>query len=140
MNAAIEAARAGEDGRGFAVVAEEVRRLAERSKRSAGEIAVIVDGVREETNATVMSMEKGAKQMQAGLVLLGRVTDAAGNVRLTTQQQRSATSQVVETMEQLTDASRQVSATAQQIATAAGDLADLAGNLEATSATARARY
>ena len=31
-------------------------------------------------------------------------------VRLTTQQQRSATSQVVETMEQLTDASRQVSA------------------------------
>jgi len=135
LNAAIEAARAGEEGRGFAVVAEEVRRLAERSKGSAGDIAVIVGGVREETNATVMAMEKGAKQMQAGLVLLERVTDAAGHVRLTTQQQRSATSQVVETMEQLTDASRQVSATAQQIAAAAGSLADLAGNLEATAAT-----
>jgi len=134
LNAAIEAARAGEEGRGFAVVAEEVRRLAERSKGSAGDIAVIVGGVREETNATVMAMEKGAKQMQAGLVLLERVTDAAGHVRLTTQQQRSATSQVVETMEQLTDASRQVSATAQQIAAAAGSLADLAGNLEATAA------
>ena len=135
LNAAIEAARAGEEGRGFAVVAEEVRRLAERSKGSAADIAVIVGGVREETNATVMAMEKGAKQMQAGLVLLERVTDAAGHVRLTTQQQRSATSQVVETMEQLTDASRQVSATAQQIAAAAGSLADLAGNLEATAAT-----
>ena len=140
LNAAIEAARAGEEGRGFAVVAEEVRRLAERSKGSAGDIAVIVGGVREETNATVMAMEKGAKQMQAGLVLLERVTDAAGHVRLTTQQQRSATSQVVETMEQLTDASRQVSATAQQIAAAAGNLADLAGNLEATAATTRERY
>ena len=140
LNAAIEAARAGEEGRGFAVVAEEVRRLAERSKGSASDIAVIVDGVREETNATVMAMEKGAKQMQAGLMLLERVTDAAGQVRLTTQQQRSATSQVVETMEQLTDASRQVSATAQQIAAAAGNLADLAGNLETTAATTRNRY
>ena len=140
LNAAIEAARAGEEGRGFAVVAEEVRRLAERSKGSAADIAVIVGGVREETNATVMAMEKGAKQMQAGLVLLERVTDAASHVRLTTQQQRSATSQVVETMEQLTDASRQVSATAQQIAAAAGSLADLAGNLEATAANARERY
>jgi methyl-accepting chemotaxis protein len=135
LNAAIEAARAGEEGRGFAVVAEEVRRLAERSKGSAADIAIIVDGVREESNATVMAMEKGAKQMQAGLILLERVTDAAGMVRLTTQQQRSATSQVVETMEQLTDASRQVSATAQQIAASAGTLADLAGNLEATVAT-----
>jgi methyl-accepting chemotaxis protein len=138
LNAAIEAARAGEDGRGFAVVAEEVRRLAERSKGSAGDIAVIVDGIRDETNATVMAMEKGAKQMQSGLLLLERVTDAAAQVRLTTQQQRSATGQVVDTMEQLTDASRQVSATAQQIAAAAGTLADLAGNLEHTAVTTHA--
>ncbi len=66
LNAAIEAARAGENGRGFAVVADEVRRLAERSKTSAGDIAIIVDAVQGETNATVMAMEKGAKQMQRG--------------------------------------------------------------------------
>jgi methyl-accepting chemotaxis protein len=136
LNAAIEAARAGENGLGFAVVADEVRRLAERSKTSAGDIASIVTAVQTETNATVMAMEKGAKQMQQGLMLLEAVTDANGQVRLTTQQQRSATAQVVETMEQLTDASRQVSATAQQIAAAAGTLADLAGNLETTAATA----
>jgi methyl-accepting chemotaxis protein len=135
LNAAIEAARAGENGRGFAVVADEVRRLAERSKTSAGDIAIIISAVQGETNATVMAMEKGAKQMQQGLHLLAAVTDANNQVRLTTQQQRTANAQVVETMEQLTDASRQVSATAQQIAAAAGTLADLAGNLETTAAT-----
>ena len=140
LNAAIEAARAGENGRGFAVVADEVRRLAERSKTSAGEIAIIIAAVQGETNATVMVMEKGAKQMQRGLILLAAVTDANNQVRLTTQQQRTANAQVVETMEQLTDASRQVSATAQQIADAAGDLADLAGNLQTTATTTRERY
>jgi len=133
LNAAIEAARAGEHGRGFAVVADEVRRLAERSKSSAGDIAEIVSAVQHETNATVMAMEKGAKQMQQGLLQLEAVTDANGQVSLTTQQQRSATAQVVETMEQLADASRQISITARQIAASAGDLADLAHNLEATA-------
>src|SRR6266571_4985296 len=138
--AAIEAARAGENGLGFAVVADEVRRLAERSKVSAAEIADIVAAVQDETNATVMAMETGAKQMHQGLALLAAVADANDQVRLTTQQQRSATVQVVETMEQLTDSSRQVSATAQQIAAAAGSLADLAGNLETAAAAAKERY
>src|SRR5205085_12516326 len=62
LNAAIEAARAGEGGRGFAVVADEVRRLAERSKSSAAGTAEIVEGIQEETDATVLAMEQGAEQ------------------------------------------------------------------------------
>jgi methyl-accepting chemotaxis protein len=134
LNAAIEAARAGESGRGFAVVADEVRRLAERSKTSAAGIATIIDRVHGETSATVMAMEKGAKQMQSGLALLETVAEATAQVRLTTQQQRSATGQVVETMDQLTDVSRQVSATTTQIAASAAALAALATSLNGAEA------
>jgi methyl-accepting chemotaxis protein len=130
LNAAIEAARAGDGGRGFAVVADEVRRLAERSKASAADIAKVIEGAQAESNATVVNMERSARQMQEGLSLLGEVADATARVRLTTQQQRSATDQVVVTMEQISSSSGQVSATAQQIAASAGELASLAADLE----------
>jgi methyl-accepting chemotaxis protein len=121
-------------------VADEVRRLAERSKASAADIAQIVEGTRDQTAVTLEAMEKGAGQMRQGLALLERAADAAAEVRLTTAQQRSAAEEVVDHMERATEASQQVSLTAQQIAASAGNLATLASDLRQSASTTRARF
>jgi len=50
LNAAIEAARAGEAGKGFAVVSDEIRKLAEDSKKTVGQIQNI-------TNKVILAVE-----------------------------------------------------------------------------------
>jgi methyl-accepting chemotaxis protein len=56
LNAAIEAARAGEAGRGFAVVADEVRKLAERTTRSATEVGEIIGQLSGKVQQVVATM------------------------------------------------------------------------------------
>ncbi|GAB5520793.1 MAG: PAS domain S-box protein [Rhodothermales bacterium] len=61
LNAAIEAARAGEQGRGFAVVADEVRKLAERSAKSAREIGMVAS----ESDTTIRTLSDTLKTLMA---------------------------------------------------------------------------
>ncbi len=65
LNAAIEAARAGEQGRGFAVVADEVRKLAEKSAQSAGEIDRITQSLEQQSSLVEKSVQEGLRSLES---------------------------------------------------------------------------
>lgn len=66
LNAAIEAAQAGDAGRGFAVVAEEIRKLAEDSKKSASQIEQLILDVQKDTLEASSTIEVMNKAVLSG--------------------------------------------------------------------------
>lgn len=136
LNAAIEAARAGEQGRGFAVVADEVRKLAERTTQSTGDISGMVDKIQTSSKEAVSEMAQVVKQVESGqtlaheageriqLILGGatKVMQAVSEISNALKEQSAASHDIarhVESVAQMTD----------ENSTAAGDAANGAQRL-----------
>ena len=145
LNAAIEAARAGEQGRGFAVVADEVRKLAEKSSRSASEIDTITANLSAQSVAVRRSIEEGLNHLassQSAVATVSSVLQATNGsvsevdqgldaIASATDQQRRVSGNVESSIEAIAGMARDNTGTVEQTAGAAHDLKRLAEGLAA---------
>lgn len=90
LNAAIEAARAGEHGRGFAVVADEVRKLAERTQKSLGEI-------RATTNVITQSIDDVSEEIKSASEDIMEVSHRASDLIHSASETREKLDRTMET-------------------------------------------
>ncbi len=143
LNAALEGAKAGEAGRGFSIVAAEMRRLAENVMESTKEIKNLITEIREATHAAKEASDgnrsTAAEGEKLGAAAISSVTgiltgiqetsDAARVIHLATQQQRTATEQVVQSMSEIEEVTRQAQSGSRQATSAAAELTKLAERL-----------
>ncbi|GHT81612.1 histidine kinase [Betaproteobacteria bacterium] len=109
LNAAIEAARAGEQGRGFAVVADEVRKLAERTAQSTGDISTMVGKIQVSAKEAVGEMNRVVTQVDEGKAL---AQDAGARI----QTIRDEANRVSQAVTEISNALREQSLASQDIA------------------------
>jgi methyl-accepting chemotaxis protein len=100
LNAAIEAARAGEHGRGFAVVAQEIRVLAEQSKRATTQVRGILGDIQKLTTAAVLATEQGNKAVGSAVDLVRDAGARIDQLAVTIATTALTAQQIVETAQQ----------------------------------------
>jgi methyl-accepting chemotaxis protein len=144
LNASIEAARAGEHGRGFAVVAQEVRGLAEQSKRAAGQIRGMLGDIQKSAQAAVLAVEEGSRAVQtAGNAAKRsgeRIEELATTIASTAEIVKhtlSATQPVITGMSQITQAMRSIEQAALQASEGTRQTENAARDLNSLSTTLR---
>ncbi|MDW0110752.1 methyl-accepting chemotaxis protein [Sporosarcina aquimarina] len=121
LNAAIEAARAGEHGKGFAVVADEVRKLAEESKKSAGQIVQLTMAIQSDTKDVEQSVTESMQNVEQGVAVI----DNAGRTFVEiVQAVQTMTNQITE----ISAATEQISASAEEVSASVSEISGQAAS------------
>jgi len=123
LNAAIEAARAGEHGKGFAVVASEVRKLAERSQTSAGEISKL-------SGSSVEVAEKAGQMLTQIVPDIQKTAELVQEISAASNEQNSGAEQINAALQQLDQVIQQNATAAEEMASTSEELSSQAEQLQ----------
>jgi methyl-accepting chemotaxis protein len=115
LNAAIEAARAGEHGKGFAVVAAEVRKLAERSQKAAGEINQL-------SGSTLRVSEKSGEMLDKLVPDIQRTAELVQEISAASKEQDTGAEQINKALQQLEQVIQQNASAAEEMASTTEEL------------------
>jgi methyl-accepting chemotaxis protein len=115
LNAAIEAARAGEHGKGFAVVAAEVRKLAERSQKAAGEINQLSATTLKVSEKSGEMLDKLVPDIQRTAELVQEISSASKEQDTGAEQINKALQQLEQVIQQNASASEEMASTTEEL-------------------------
>jgi methyl-accepting chemotaxis protein len=116
LNAAIEAARAGEQGRGFAVVADEVRKLAEKSAKSAGDIDAVTQTLGDQSSTVEKSIERCRQSLQRSQDYMSKVSQGLGEATQSALQANQSVDEISRSIVEQKSASSDIAQNIERIA------------------------